>query len=285
MTTNVNNATFAGAETLFASFITAAGIMNGYGNLQAGDSSAGSGMRRIKGVQTMPLPLPVPNRKVIKGDDAKIRTFTFPGDQLIQGNIEVAETDVAFEAAVQGSLPWTLGNWTLGIRGISMPVFSNIMLLEHQLSASEDSGSAGDNGYINNLYPNCKLTPLGDQQSAFQAEGKVRYDTVFDPFQSFPLGMALDSTNFGVSDGTSVSWWSKYRTLFYAKIGDGTWTNIVLDFTPVNAASTKVYVTDAGVTSAATVSSVTPSTKTVVLSSAPALNDYVVVMYEAQRLS
>lgn len=285
MTVNVNNASFAGAESLFASYITAAGIMNGFANLQAGDTSAGSGMRRVRGVQTMPLALPNPNHKVIKGDDAKIRTFTFPGDQLVQGNIEVAETDLTFEAAAQGSLVWSLGNWNMGIRGISMPTLSNLMILAHQLAASEDSGSAGDNGYINNLYPNCKLVPLGDQQAAFQAEGKVRYDTIFDPFQSFPLGMALDSSNFGSSDGTSVTWWSKYRTLFYGKIGDGTWTSAVLDFTPVNAASTKAYVTHAGVTTAATISSVTPSTKTVVLSVAPALNDYVVIMYEAQRLS
>lgn len=281
MPDNVNTTTFAGADGAYCSFVNSAGIMNGFGNVSA--AAASSGMRKMKAIETVPSALPGINRKVIKGDNRPYDQFTFAADTLPGGDLLMGTSDLALDAAAQNSSLYTLGAWTMGIYGISNPTFANMLLLAHQDAHSQDVGNSGV-GYINSLYPNCQLFPLAEENPNYQTEGKNRYGVTFLPFSSVPWGGALDNTNFSVSDGTKIKWFSQYRSFLYAKIGDGTWTNIVLDYTPVSAAKTKVFVTASGVTTQATVSSVTPSTKTVVVSAAPANLASVVVIYEASKL-
>jgi|SRR6185369_8049725 len=279
-----NSTTFAGLDALWVSFVNSSGLMSGFSNITVNATS--SGMRKMKAAQTMPSALAQPVRKTIPGDDRPYDQFVFSPTELPGGDVEMGTNDLALDAAAQNSTTWTLGQWLMGIYGIANPTFANLMLLGHQQAHSQDSGSVGQAGYNNILYPNCQLFPVGEDSPAFQAEGKNKYSATFLPFSTFPVGEVLDSTNFSVENGTKVKWWSRYRTLFFAKLGDATWTDIVLDYTPVNVASTKVgLTTSAGSFSLATVSSVTQSTKTVVLSAAPAAATMAVVMYEVLRLS
>lgn len=270
--------TFAGLDGIYTGFVNSNGLFIGFAKVDAAGES--SGLRRIKAAQTLPSALSQPQRKFIPGDDTIYDQFIFGPNELPGGDLEVGATDLALDAAAQGSTVWTLGNWDMGIYGISLPTFGNLLILGHQQAHNKDAGGSGS-GFKNMLYPTAQLLPLGGDNPAHQAEGKNRYTATFSPFTKFPMGQLLDSTNFTVVDGIRVEWYSTYRCWLFAKQFAGGDANIVLDKTPIDAASTKVGLTTSGGSfSLATISSVTPGTKTVVLSAAPAADTIGVVLYE-----
>jgi hypothetical protein len=273
--------TFAGLDGLYVSFLNSAGLMSGFSNISATPSA--SGLRKIKAAQKLPSALQTPNKKYIKGDDSIHDTFQFAADTLPTGTVEVGETDLTLDAAAQSSTNWTLGNWQQAIYGISNPSFANMMLLSHQQSHSQDLANPGQAGFMNILYPNTQLLPMGEDDPAYQQEGKNQYSVSFLPFLVHPTGSSL-TTNFGVTDGLKIKWWSRYRTMFYAAIMAGSVATITLDNTPVDTASIKAFQTSAGVTTQLTVSSVNTSTRVVTLSTSPTAGDLVVVIYEASRI-
>lgn len=280
---DVNGMTFAGLDALWVSFVNSAGIMNGFANVSA--PGASSGMRKMKAAQSLPSAIPTPNRKVIKADDIPYDQFLFSADTLPGGDIKMGANDFALAAAAQNSTLWTLGNWLMAIYGIGAPTLPNLMVLGHTQAHSQDAGSTGQAGFKNILIPNVQMLPTGESAPAYQAEGDESYGATFLPFTVFPFGNLLDNTNFSVIDGTKVEWFSKYRTLFFGAIGDGSAVAFVVPWTPVDVASTKAYGTHAGVTSLLTVSTVVPSTKTITLSAAPASGDNVVIMLEVSKLT
>lgn len=276
--------TFAGLDGLYVGFKDTNNMFNGFSALTAAGSS---GMRKIKGVQKVPSALPQPNRKYIKGDDRIIDQFMFAADSLPGGTIEVGTNDLTLDAAVQNSTTYTLGNWLMGIYGISNPTFPSMMLLGHQQAHSQDSASVGATGFNNILWPNVQMLPLGEDDPSFQNEGKNMYGCTFMPFAVAPWGADLDTSNFSVEDGIKIKWWSQYRTFMFAIVGDGTQTTFVVDHTPVNVASTKVFgfnLDGSGSVAAVTVSSLVTSTKTITVGSALLTTKLYVCLYEASKI-
>lgn len=279
-------ATFAGLDGLYTGFRNQYSVFNGYSNLAA---SGASGMRKIKGAQKVPSVLPQPNRKYIKGDDGIFDNYMFAADSLPGGMVEVGTSDLALDAAALSATNYTLGNWLMGLYGPSNPSFLNMVLLGHQQSHSQDSGSVGNAGYMNHLWPNVQLFPLGGDDPAYQNEGKDMYGATFIPFTTTPWGAALSSSNFTLVDGIRIDWWSQYRTFIYAVIGDDIATSFTVDHTPVNVASTKVFSTvladgSSGGTSVP-VTTVTPSSKTVsIAATVLASTKLYVCIYEASKL-
>jgi len=276
----VNSWTFEGLDGIWGGFINDSGLFTGFANVST--PGASSGLRRFKAAQTLPSALAAPQRKTIPGDNGPYDTFIVRASELPSGDIEMGTIDLALDAAAQGSTVWTLGQWAIGIYGMSMPTFENMLLLGHREAHSDDVGGR-ISGYMNELYPSVQLLPRGGDNAAYQAEGKARYSAAFLPFSVFPLGQLLDNTNFTVEDGIRAVWFSKYRTYLYATVFDGSSADMVVDHTPISVAATKVgLTTSAGVFSLATVSSVTPSTKTITLSASPASGTIGVAMFEGK---
>lgn len=288
MTVATNAITIAGAPSLFISKRDQYGRLSGFAGLSSSDTNTTSEMRRVRGIEQVPNPLPTPNRVRRTYDNAGGRIFTFPGTDIPQGDLLFGMSDIDLENAAKGSTSWTLGNWKKTLRGESAPVFQDMIVLAHANAASEDSGTAGTPGYYNTLYGSVQLLPLGQEQLQAQQTAGFRYSAALNLFSAWLTGADFDSTNFTADDGTSVSWWSLYPTLFGVKVGNGTWDTITTTYTPVDAASTKVYITtvSGGVVTvtAATISSVTPGTKTIQLSAAPTSGALVIYEYEAARL-
>lgn len=280
MTTATTSINFAGASSIYASRMSSLGLMSGWSNVSA--DAASSGMRRIKAIQTIPNPILEPKRVTIKGDNVRQTTYLFANDGDATGNLELGNSDADLENTAIGTTAWTLGNWKQTIRGIASPNFANIMLLVHSQATSQDAATLGQTGFMNVLYPNCQLLPLGHENQAYQAEGKFRFAITVNPISQHPLGLSLLLANFGVSNGLSIEWFSTYPTMFHCKIGDGTWTTITTDGVPVDTASTKVYKTVSGTTTtASTVSSVTPASNLITVSAAPASASVNIAMYES----
>lgn len=271
---------FAGASSLYASKRLSNGLMAGFVPVaSAGDSA---GMRRMKAVQTVPNPLLEPTRVTNTGDNVRQTTYQFANGDDAGGTLEMGFFDIDLESAFIGLTSWTLGNWKIGLRGNSNPIFSNIILLAHSQATSKDSATYGQAGYMNTLFPNCQLLPLGQESQAYQTVGKNRYAIVVNPITETPLALGQMLSQFASSDGLSFYWWSAYPCLMHAKIGNGTWDTITIDGTLVNAAATKVYTTNAGTSTAATVSGATA--QTITLSAVPSNNHHAVAIFETSAL-
>lgn len=270
------NFDFAGLAAVYASRLNSDGLLSGYANVSI--AAATSDARRLKAAQTVPNPIPQPNKKIIKGDNVRQRTYIFQNDQDAAGNFEFGQSDLQFEADLVSQLIWTLGEWKLSLRGQSNPIFRNMSLIAHSDATNDDTGLPG---FMNVWYPNCIMYPIGQDNQVYQGEGKFSYAATVNPFTEVPLGLDLTATNFGASNGLSISWFSDYPCMLFAAVGDATADDFVVAGTPVTAAKCKAYVTASGTTTAATVSSVNVGSKTITLSAAPANNAVVTFLYES----
>lgn len=288
MPTFTSVVTIAGANSIFVARRNIYGIMTGWGGVDASAPGSASGVRRASGIETIPNPVVPPNRVRRTYDDGPGRIYQFAGVQIPQGDFGFGKVDLDLEALAQGSQTWIRGNWKKGVRGVQQPVFSDLMILTHSVSASEDAATSGAPGYWNTLFGDVQALPLGSQQHQAQQTADSRYSAIFNPMVSYIDGRPFGSSNFNTLNGTTIVWWSTYPALFHTKIGDGAWNSVVLDYTPVDAQSTKVSqaVVSGGVVTVTdlAVLSVTPSTKTIVLTSTPPSGAYVIVEYEALNL-
>src|SRR6185503_19345278 len=100
------------------------------------------------------------------------------------------------EAAMQGSTVWALGNWSKHVRGITAPTLQDMIVLLHQDAVSEDPANPGQKGFLNTLYGSTLMIPFGPENVAFQAAGKTRYSTAFNPMTTWVTGDPFDADNF-----------------------------------------------------------------------------------------
>lgn len=271
------NFDFAGLAAVYASRLNSQGLLSGYANVSV--AGASSDARRLKAAQTVPNPIPQPTKKNIRGDNTRQRTYIFQNEQDATGSFEFGQSDLQFEADMVSQLIWTLGEWKLGLRGQSNPIFRNMSLIAHSDATNDDTGLPG---FMNVWYPNAILFPIGQDNQTYQGEGKFSYAATVNPFAEVPLGLDLTAEKFGATNGLSISWFSDYPCMLFAAIGEGgTTDDFVVAGTPVTAAKTKAFVTASGTTTEATVSSVNAGTKTITLSAAPASGSVVTFLYES----
>lgn len=277
---NIKSWTAAGWDALHVAHLAPSGFMAGWANLTAADTNTGSGMRRLKGAQTMPALINDTNKVPIPGDNGRIRTFTFENADPTQGLLEMGVTDIEAEVEFEGGSVYTLGEWDFRGRGGGAVNLSPFLMLLTRDAYSVDSGEGG-NGFENLLVLSTNIKPLDDESRANQAAGKMRYSVVADYPSSglLPWGVSMQ-TAFSTTRRLTVPWFSEFRSMLHVFIGDNAETDIVVDYTPINATKTRAI--DFATGNALTISSVTPATKTIVLNAAPTSGQIVEVIYECE---
>jgi hypothetical protein len=276
-------ATSAGLNSVYGSFRDSRGLFAGFANLTTGDTNVGSGSRRMLGARNFPLPNRTPNVQSNLGDDGVIDTYQFQSSEPAQATLELGAVDVEMESAAQNSGTLTLAGLKMGIRGMSNPTFEDMMITAHSQANSKDT--AGGKKWLTQFFPNSEMRPVGPESAAHQAIMNNRYNIVFNPFETLPWGQLLESSDFAVEDGLYFYGYGDYPYMLWVKVGNNTWTEVVVDFTPVSVALTHFGIyTVGGSYSAATVSSVTPGTKTIALSAAPATGAFAIGLIAAASL-
>lgn len=254
-------------------------LFAGYSGLSAASTpNTGSGMRRLLGAQTAPFALPANVKKAIPGDDTIVDTFTFGSAEPSSGVLLLGIRDNDFDVAAEGTTANTVGIYDFYGTGDTIANPEVWMFLLTKQAHSKDSGSTDAAGWVNELWLSCKVQPLGEEQWAHQAENNFRYDTTFNQATKTPWGVST-TTAFGTAYRRAIRWGSLYRSMLHVWIADNSAVETTaLDYTPIDAASTKAW---NGTTGAAlTVSSVNTSTKKPTLSAAPASGVPVVMLYQ-----
>jgi len=257
------------------------GYFVGYAGLTTDDSGTNSGMHRLKAAITAPVGIPEPVRVNTRGDnDPKRHVFFFKGAGDNGFTLDMGSTDVAAEAFMQGSTVYTLGQWDMAVRGISLPAFTDMVMLLTRQAQSDEDGNSG-NGYENLLIFSTNGLPLGDDQFDFQGEGGARYTCSANAADILPWGVSLTTAN-STSDGLTYSWFSEYPCTLESFVGDGSTVAIPLTYPPVSILKTQVFRADTA--AASTVSSVSTGGMTATVSVAPTDEKYYIVVYETAGL-
>lgn len=266
--------TAAGLDAIHVAYRNAA-IMAGYSNLNAASTpNTGSGMRKLVGAQTAPFGIPDTVDKVILGDDLAIDTFSFAPTDPLKGILELGMDDNTFNKDAEGVNVKAVGIYNFYGRGDSIVNPGNFMFLLTRQAHGDD----GTSGWENELVVNTRVKPLHSESRAHQLEGSFRHSVNFNQANKTPWGETMLAA-FGTGYRRSITWASLYRSMLHVWIADGAAVvTTALDYTPIDAASTKAF---NGATGAAlTVSSVNTSTKIVTLSAAPATGVPVVILYQ-----
>jgi len=258
----------------------ASGFMAGFSNLTAASVGLGSGMRKIP-AKTAPLPIPPPVVKPVLADDGVLDNFTYASADPNQGILEVSTFDKTIENAVEGKTSVAVGIYTFSGRGGAIGNPQKMMVLLTRQAHSLDSGSAVA-GFENELVLDVSMKPFGDESKAHQGDANNRIQCTFnDAPLTFWGALMSGGSVFSIAKQMSVVWFSQYRSMLHLFVGDGSLAETTaLDYTPVDAASTKAWNFATG--AALTVSSVNTTTKTVTLSAAPASGVLVAILYQTR---
>lgn len=274
----------AGLSDAFVSYRNENGIFNGFSNLQAANTGIGSGARRMYKIDTLPNPVPSPVRVRPRGDNGYGYVFTFPGGDIPEADAIFGEADITLDAALHAGTNHTLGDWLFNANAPTLPTLSNMILLTHSDAVSTESATAGLRGFENRLYGNVQMLPLDRESQVFQGEATYRYSIAISPMTVLPWGGLFSSSNFTIADGQYIRWFSQYRTMLHAFVGDNALTTVTVDHIPVSAAKTKAFTLSGTTATPIVVNTVNTSTRVITLASAPTSGQLVVILYEASRL-
>lgn len=267
--------TAAGLDAIHVAYRNTNGYMAGFSNLSSTSTpNTGSGMRRLKAAQTVPFSLPETQNKPILGDDTVFDSFMFGASDVLGGILEVGQDDNVFNVAADGTVSKAVGIYTFYGSGDTIVNPGTFMFL-----LTRQAHESGISGWENELYMNCRVKALGSDQKAHQAEGKFRYSVNFNNSDKMPWTETI-SAAFSAVYRRSMKWASLYRSMLHIWIADGSAAvTTALDYTPVDAASTKAFNASTG--AALTVSSVNMGAKTVTLSAAPTPSGTpIIVLYQ-----
>lgn len=236
----------------------------------------GSGMERIFGAQTLNLSVPEPTRVTASGDDGPMASFDFSAEELPGDVLGLAARSLAFEAFVTGSKVETIDGLSVIVaqpHGNDEPPAIAMVLSRRAKNQS------GGKIWETKIVPSANITPLG---GAFEQRNVTpyRYSISTTTTDRTPWGKLLSATDNGATAGPILDIEADNPVMMHAFLGNGTETDIILDYTPI---ATKVSVYVEGVKQVLTTDfTVNTGTKTVIFEagSIPAADERVVVLYE-----
>lgn len=270
--------TAGGLDAIHVAQRMGTGLFGGYAGLTAASTpGTGSGMRKLLGAQTAPFGTSETPVKPILGDDIVIDSFQFGLADVSRAMLILGANDGTFDNDAAGVSKKTVGVYDFYGQGDSIANPKSWMFLLTRQAHGKDSGNDGIAGWENELVLATQVQPLKSESKAHQAEGSFRQSVLFNQATKTYWGETCQSA-FGTVYRKSIIWASRLRCMIHVFIGDGTEDTFVMDYTPDVVATTKAWNgTTAG---ALTVSTVTPSTKEVVLSAAPGSGVPIIFLYQ-----
>ena len=264
------------------------GIVNstGYVLSTAGALSNGSGggLGVLRAVKRAVPTNPEPTRSNATGDERKFRhTYVSLPEELPEVDLAFALLDTDFGARMTGIKRFTEGLAAGIIEDHNVQADAVQVCL--YLTGPAKSGDTATNGtarYRTRIYPLCNVVAL---PSSFEEATIADFTYKAYPAQaSFKdLTEALNATTHGGTRAASVMYATIYPLTQHTFVGNGTATQVTLDYTPAGDGTTGyMRITSNGTLLATTAYSV--AAKVVTLTGAPSSGGVVQVRYEATDL-
>lgn len=240
------------------------GHFAGIDSIDETDTGSDSGMRRLRGGITFPIPIPQQATARTRGDGKTLANWQRSADQDNQYLLDMAVRDMTADAFFGGGQTFLLGYYrTLGILGAGSSRKRDAVLLLHRAAQSQAADSLNAEGYENLLVFSNKIVPVGDDQFQQDQVGGSRYQGVANPVSVTPWGVTVEELAL-FSDGITASWVTEFPDMFHAIVGDGADTVIPVDLTPADDNVERVVIVDFTASLAAdALNYVTPTTVSV----------------------
>jgi hypothetical protein len=232
----------------------------------------------VTGVKAITLNVPENQIIVHVGDDQAFAQDFLPPNTLPSGSFTTAKANQTLDALLSNTLVDTIGETEMDGQFTDKAGYEIDAMMEyHRQALVTQPGDAdfGSRRWQNFWVMRSRITPQGN--SPDQGSDDVNnYQMVPTPAIETPWGVTFSEEDNGFGRAVRVRTTSEYPQMLDTFTGNNTVTDFVVNYTPISVAKTKAWVN--GVLTA--VSSVTPSTKTVTFSPAPANVADVRILYE-----
>jgi hypothetical protein len=230
------------------------------------------------GIQEFPSGIPEAEAVPIPGDDTLLGSILFSSDAPREGLITFGQMDLDLEARMQNTLVESLGDIRMGLIDTASTILATGALITQARSVKRSTGVQGAAGWSGLIYPNVQVQPLNRETLAGRTAGSYRYKYVAQQAFYKPWGITISDEVNGDIAAYAIPFTSPYPLTMGAFRGDGATVNWTLHKTPISVNKTRPFSDKL----ALAVTSVTPSTKVMVLTSPVAVNRPASVVFEWQ---
>lgn len=227
----------AGVDLCFYGTVDSAGYLIGSSlTAPTNGNTAGSVMKRLKGVQTISNDLPEADAVDVPGDNTSMGTFLFAAAETARFTMDKAVFNMALDALMQGTKTKQLGSSSITV-GVIQPetLDSADMCFIIQSPAKKFDVSQGAKAWTGYIIPLAQGTPQGRQSFETRAAANDRTLIVTNRATQMPNGMAITDTDFGTLSLTAFPFDSDYPLCMQRFNGDGTAASFILAYTPGSA--------------------------------------------------
>lgn len=239
MTANLNKYAVSAVKYFFWA------VKNGnypYGATGTISNGSDQGMQRHKGLATINVSLPESPREAILGDGGKLGEFLGAILEPSSATVSFSVLDQDYEAAARRTTIYGDGEFDAVIVSTNCVNPNDLCAVLNIKAKAFDTGAAGqDKWLVIELWDYQDATNFLNELSGSSYAPVLNTHTLaLDETSTEITGLAVNSTNYGVAQGTLKYYWSEYPVAFHTHVGDNSDTGLTLDYTPAANSGAKV---------------------------------------------
>lgn len=239
MTANLNKMAASAAKYFF--WAQKNGVYP-YGATGTIANGSDAGMPRHKGLSSINFAFPEATREAILGDGGKMGEFLSGILEASAATLTFNVLDQDYEAATRSTLIYADGDHDATIFSTQCVDFNDLCAVININAKAFDSGVVGQKGWLV-----IELWDYQDSSNLLDAISGVSYAPVpnthslsLDEVSTEISGLAVSSTNYGVTQGTIKWYWSENPVHYHTHLGDGLDTTLTLNYTPAASNGNKI---------------------------------------------
>jgi hypothetical protein len=262
-------------------FYDTSGHLTGSTTTAPSTGATGSPAYHIIGWQTGSPTVNEPDSVVIEADDSRLGEFQFDSVAERRFTVDVAVNDMTLFARMLGTNVQTLGEMKLGALDITDADDINCGLIIQGKAKKYDGGVKGVASWQGTLVPLAVARPLGRVDYGTRAAAVFRFSVSPQVADKHPWGITINDATAGTSGLTYMPFTAENPVALHTWRGNGVLDTFTTQHTPISTAKTYVVTRiPGGGAVVATVSAVTPASKSIQLGSVPADGAEVHSLYE-----
>jgi hypothetical protein len=252
-------------------------------NLANGEDS---GMAIWRGVKTIDITIPEKDRQWQTGDDTRQGFITFESTENPIMNIQMGIQHLDHEAVFQNTKLHDDTQLVLGLFDPRVEEVPSVCTIIHSTAKQKVYGQPEAASWVVQFFNNGEISVRGRDSITERQLANYDYSMTLSQTSNWPWGQPLTIEHHGTNFATGGTAGSKNPVTMHAVRGDGTVTEVTLDFTPVGvhtvAGAFKVWQRAAATgvwTELEATTHYTVANKTFTFVTTPAAGDHVIIRY------
>lgn len=267
----------AGTTLAFFGFVDTLGFLTGE-STTAPAVNVLSPMRRLLGIQSASPGLPEGEDVNIEGDDDVLGTISFAPNTTPAFVANFGAFDLATAAAMQQTAVEQLGSISLGVLQPNDPGSPNGTLIIQGKSVDKDDGTEGQAGWSGMIFPLVTAQPLGREEFSGRTAASNRIKFTAQKAGKKPWGVTIADGDLG-TNGASIIEFSNPNPLIMDRFtGNGAATSCTLTKAAASVNDVFAFVNTQKLSHGSGLT-VTPGSRTLTFTAAPASNAKVIILY------